>query len=355
MAKTTEHVRARAVRHARVRAKAQLADELLDNELRDRVIEQFGLEAINKHYEPTVRWKVNNKPPSAPGTPMLFISDWHRGEVVEPEQVFRSNVYNSEIARKRLRRVVETTVTLLKKHMAHPSYPGIVLVLGGDLINGSLHEESDAGNDELPLLQALEGSKDIADAVKFLSENFSEVKIYGVPGNHGRLTRRSWAKFYAHQNLDWLLYQMAKGHTAGLRNVEWNVPPVRDLTFSVEGRRFRLTHGDQFKGGDGMIGALGPIIRGDARKRVSASMMPGNPEQYDTMLVGHYHQLVMMPRVIVNGSIKGYDEFALSIGAPWEPPQQALWTVHPRYGINWMLPVIADEDYTATMIERRAA
>lgn len=32
---------------------------------------------------------------------------------------------------------------------------------------------------------------------------------------------------------------------------------------------YLLTHGDQFRGGDGVIGALGPIIRGDHKKALT--------------------------------------------------------------------------------------
>lgn len=76
-------------------------------------------------------------------------------------------------------------------------------------------------------------------------------------------------------------------------------------------------------------------------------MMPGQPETYDTMICGHFHTLLMLPRLIVNGSLKGYDEFALSINAPWEPPQQALWCVHPKHGHTWYMPVVCDPEYTA--------
>lgn len=344
-----------ARRHSRLIAKARMVEQAGEEGLKAALLERFGASVLEQHYEPTVKWSIDDSDPSAPGTPMLFISDWHYGETVDPQQVFGSNKFNRKIAEKRFRHTFETAAMLLQRHLAHPRYKGFVLVLGGDMISGSLHEDSAFSDEVPPLIQAYEVSKLIADGVAFLAENFAKVDVYGVPGNHGRTTRKPWAKFYAHQNLDWLAYQMARDHCSALKNVTFNVPPVRDMTFNVARRRFRLSHGDQFKGGDGVIGPLGPIIRGDVKKRVTASLMPGQPEQYDTLLVGHFHQLVMMPRVIVNGSVKGYDEFALAIGAPWEPPQQALWTVHPRHGITWWMPVICDEDYTAHAIEKKVA
>lgn len=49
------------------------------------------------------------------------------------------------------------------------------------------------------------------------------------------------------------------------------------------GHRYLLTHGDQFRDGDGMI-ARCPIIRGDHRQRSRNNQID---MAYDTMLLGH--------------------------------------------------------------------
>lgn len=319
--------------------------------LRDKVLERYGAEALSARYDPVVRWSVNTDP-SSPGVPHLMLSDIHYGEVVDPEQVFGSNEFNREVCKRRVEHTVQKAVELLKIHLAKPDYPGIVLVLGGDLISGELHEELMATDEVPPLVQAMEIARILADCVAFLAEEFKQVDIYCVAGNHGRTTRRTWTKFTAWRNLDWLAYQLIREFTSGLQNVKISAPNARDVTFTVAGHRYRLTHGDQFKGGDGIIGPLGPVTRGDVRKRVTASLMPGQPEGYDTLLCGHFHQLIMLPRQIMNGSVKGFDEFALSFNFPWEPPQQALWTVHPKYGQTWYMPVLCDPDYTAHGIRK---
>lgn len=68
-------------------------------------------------------------------------------------------------------------------------------------------------------------------------------------------------------------------------------------------RRFRLAE----SGIRRRIRALGPIIRGDHKKRSRNSQIDLG---YDTLLLGHWHQLIMLQRLIVNGSLKGYDEYA---------------------------------------------
>jgi hypothetical protein len=63
--------------------------------------------------------------------------------------------------------------------------------------------------------------------------------------------------------------------------------------------------------------------------------------------MGHWHQLIQLTRLIVNGSLKGYDEYAYSANFPFEVPQQALWLTHPRYGITYRMPVRLDEPRSA--------
>ena len=60
------------------------------------------------------------------------------------------------------------------------------------------------------------------------------------------------------------------------------------------------------------------------------------------MLLGHWHQLIQLQRLIVNGSLKGYDEYAYINNFPFEPPRQALWLTHPEYGITFSAPILVD-------------
>jgi hypothetical protein len=64
--------------------------------------------------------------------------------------------------------------------------------------------------------------------------------------------------------------------------------------------------------------------------------------EYDTMLLGHWHQLIHLERLIVNGSLKGYDEYAYANNFGFEPPRQALWLTHPEHGITFSMPVYVD-------------
>jgi hypothetical protein len=97
-----------------------------------------------------------------------------------------------------------------------------------------------------------------------------------------------------------------------------------------------MTHGDQFRGGDGMIGHFGPVLRGEKKKQ---SRNANIGLEFDTMIHGHFHTYFPTDGIIGNGSLKGLDEYAHQGNFGYEPPQQALWLTHPEHGITIQMAV----------------
>lgn len=306
-----------------------------------------GILELGQHISSPPSWTADRKAfPYNHGVPMLMLSDMHYGEVVRAEEVFFANEYDSNIAEQRIRNVVDKTIGLTHEVLCDPVFPGIVLVLGGDNINGIIHEELIVGSDGRLMDQIIGITDILCGVILKLRKVFGRVFIPGVPGNHGRATMKTWTKFTAATNCDWLVYQLLERFmTQHVKDgsVVFMCPPARDLTFKVAGRSYRLSHGDQFRGGDGIIGPLGPITRGNKKKQATALGLPHDREQYQTLLIGHFHQLIMMPHLIMNGCTKGYDEYSLSNNFEYQPPQQALWLTHERFGINHYMPVLCDD------------
>jgi len=271
--------------------------------------------------------------------PTLFASDWHWGEVVNPKQIGGVNSYDMSIAQDRAREMIRRTVNLCKKHLGTMKYPGIVFALGGDMVSGDIHEELVATNETeiMPTVIDLWGV--LIWCIETLAKEFGNVFVPCVTGNHGRNTHKIRAKGRNYTSFDWLLYQFLAKHFEGDKRVKFLIPDGPDAYYSIFGHRYLLTHGDQFRGGDGMIGALGPIIRGDHKKRSRNAQID---LEYDTMLVGHWHQLIQLQRLIVNGSLKGYDEYANQNNFPFEPPRQALWITNAKHGITFTAPVLVE-------------
>lgn len=275
------------------------------------------------------------------GVPTIFASDWHWGEVVDPGQINGVNEYNLAIAHERARKLINTSIALLKGEIARPTYPGVVFVLGGDMVSGDIHEELQATNEVEIMPTVIDLMGVLIWCIDTLAAEFGKVFVPCVSGNHGRNTHKIRAKGRNYTSFDWLLYQILAKHYEGDKRVTFQIPDGPDAYYHVYGTKYLLTHGDQFRGGDGVIGALGPIIRGDHRKRSRNGQIG---MQYDCMLMGHWHQLIQLQRLIVNGSLKGYDEYAYSNNFGFERPRQALWITHPEHGITIAMPVYVDED-----------
>lgn len=271
-----------------------------------------------------------------PQVPTLFGSDWHFGEKVDPNQINHVNSFDLAIAESRARRMIEKTVALLTQYIVIGEYPGIVFALGGDMMSGDIHDELKETNEVPNMVALLRLFGVLVWCITQLAEKFGNVFVPCVTGNHGRNTKKPRAKGRNYTNFDWLLYKFLEKHFEDDKRVTFHVAEGPDAHWSIFGYRYCMTHGDQFRGGDGMIGPLGPITRGDHKKRTRNMQID---MAYDTLMMGHWHQLIMLMRLIVNGSLKGYDEYADQNNFGFEIPQQGLWITHPEQGINWSMPV----------------
>lgn len=279
--------------------------------------------------------------PTAPAkgkraTLALLLSDTHFDEVVRPDEVGGLNKYDREIAELRLQTWAQHSIKIARHYLSGITYDGVVLMLGGDIFSGDIHEELAQTNEDTALGSLLHWSEQLSAAIDMLACEFGKIHVAAVPGNHGRLTRKPRAKLRARTNLDWLLARMLERHFAKDKRCTFQVGDDADTTISVYGRGHLLTHGDQVTGGGGIGGIWPPIMRMRARKAQRA-MSVGTP--FDTLWMGHWHQLIQTPTLVVNGSLKGTDEYAWLNNFGHEPPQQALAVITPEHGVTMQAPV----------------
>ena len=275
-----------------------------------------------------------------------MFADWHCSEVVEAAQTNGINAYNLAIADRRIERLVETTISLCRDHHGK-SYPGIVACLVGDFVSGALHPEL-AKTDELEVLPTVLWVLDRLEAALIkLADEFGEVFVPCVAGNHGRNTLKPEFKRYAYKNFDWLIYKLLEARFAANRRyakqVRFQIDDSNMAFFRVFNKRFMLVHGDQMgvKGGDGIIGAIGPIMRGTIKVRGQQMTMG---RDFDYLLLGHWHQMLWLPQAIVANSLKGFDEYAQNaLRAVPSAPSQPLFFVHPKWGITSKWEVMVEE------------
>ena len=278
------------------------------------------------------------------GIPSLMLSDLHFGEVVFPGQVNDVNQYNTTIAKARLKRVVAGAVKLLRQTLAPGAFGGMVCILGGDMVEGTIHDELRDTSDETVCEAVITLHDELVPHLKALCDEFGLLHIPCVVGNHGRLDRRPRMKNGPKLNYDWLLYHFI-ARTIGADpkykgRITFQIPDGYEASWRVHGIRYMLTHGDSFRGGDGITGPLMPWMRGSLKASKSYAAM-GMP--FDCLVMGHWHQLRYLGSIIVNGSLVGYNEFAQKMHFGYEPPQQALWLTHPARGLTFQEAVFADD------------
>ena len=275
-------------------------------------------------------------------TVCLLVTDTHFDEIVRPSEVDHLNKYDRQIAEMRLRRVFEKTVHLTREYLSGVSYDGCVLFLGGDLFSGNIHDELKETNTSTLFDAVVHWIEHMEAGIRMLADEFKHVRVVAVVGNHGRMTRKPRAKLRAQDNVDWLLYKFLARDFAKDDRVSFNIPEGADAFETIHRTRFLLTHGDQFRGGSGISGAMAPLLLGTHRKTRRQSVA-GNP--YDIMVMGHFHQTLMLPSkgLMVGGSLKGMDEYAYVSNFEPEPASQLMWLVTPEYGVGFSLPIVVQD------------
>lgn len=268
--------------------------------------------------------------------PSLLLTDIHWGEKVEPSEIGGVNKYDRAIAEQRLRRAPEGAIKLCRDYLAGVEYEGLSLMLGGDLLSGDIHDELRETNVESTTESVVGVLELLVAGVRQLADHFGKVHVAAVVGNHGRTTKEPRAKRRAQDSYDGLVYQLIARELRGDSRITMQVATGSDVHFDVYGTRYCLTHGDQFRGGSGISGALSPLMLGVHRKR-RRDAMAGAP--WDVLVMGHWHTSYFLRDLIVGGSVVGYNEYAYVNNLAIEEPQSALWLNTPERGISAYMPV----------------
>lgn len=323
---------ARAVKDENARLRRQLANSAAEVDRLERVAEYSG-RGLNP---PKWLARVPKKAEKI-ATLCTILSDCHFDEVVNPSEIGGRNAYDRTIADMRLERYFSQVVRLARDYLTGMTFDGVVLMLGGDLISGDIHEELSQTNQAQTLDTVLYWSERIAAGISLLADEFGQVHVPVVVGNHGRRSRKPRAKGRARDNYDWLIGQLVARHFDQHPRVTFDIPDGTDALVKVHDTTLLLTHGDQVSGGGGIGGIWPPVMRMVAKKRTR--------HDFSSVVMGHWHQLIMAPTagVIVNGSLKGEDEYAAVSNFSPERAQQALFTVAPGHGITFSAPVFADD------------
>lgn len=247
---------------------------------------------------------------------VALFSDAHIEEVVKPDTVLGLNEYNVDIAEYRIVKYFENLADCLNVD----DVDDLIFASLGDTISGYIHEELSQCNGLSPLEATFKAQSIIYSGLKYICENtnLSTIKFIGIVGNHSRTTKRIQHSNGYKMSYEWLMYKNieAQCKATGLP-IEFCIPESELAIINTpDNKKFIFCHGFQIKGGgNGTVCGIYPSLNRLALKW-------GKTIKQDKIYLGHFHQCVSINNAVVNGSIIGYNAFALTNGMAYEEPAQ---------------------------------
>lgn len=272
-------------------------------------------------------------------TPVLMLSDLHLDEVVNLRDMHGMNEYSREIAEARLSRTVDFTVEYLKQYSTGLHFDGIVVALLGDIITGVIHAELAETNEATVPATIVHWVPKLASAIRYLADSLGTVHVPCVDGNHDRTTDKTRMKKRAENSYAWIVYNWLADSLRTDDRITFSISPSSDQILDIYNTKFLLVHGDGFRGGGGVGGIYPPMLKYLHRQH---AMWAAVNQPWDYCLMGHWHSLMWGQNFVVNGSLKGYDEYARRNGFGFEKARQALFVVTPERGITTQTAVYCD-------------
>lgn len=261
----------------------------------------------------------------------LLLSDVHFGSCLDARSVPLPYGFVEEA--RRLAYVVQNAVEYKRQYRAETR---LRLHLGGDIIQGQLHDPRDG---EPLSVQTCDAIYLLTQAVTVLAAAFPEVEIDCVSGNHDRITSRhkERATLEKWDSISTIIYYAIKQATAGLKNVKVNIPRTPYVTYSSFGSRCFGTHGDTvlnpgYPGSNINVKSMEVQI-----DKINASLT--NTEEYKLFWVGHVHTGTVVhlgngAKLITNAALIPSDEYSISIGLFENSCGQSMWESVPGHVVG---------------------
>ena len=268
------------------------------------------------------------------GTVVMVASDWHLEEVVGAE-VGGLNIFNADIAKARVDKFFQAGLRLIQLLQQDITINTLILALLGDFISNDIHEEF-ADTASLQPMHALALVQSyLVSGIEFLLQNTSLVLV--VPchsGNHARTTKTTRFSAENGHSLEYLLYLHLAAYFRNEPRVTFIIPEGMHSYMDIYGTVVRFQHGHAIKYGGGVGGIYIPVNKAIAQW--------DRARKADFNIFGHFHQLVDGGNFVANGSLIGYNAFALSIKASYEKPKQALMLFDRKRGRTCLWPIFLD-------------
>lgn len=266
---------------------------------------------------------------------VAVLSDWHVEERIKPNSSNFGNEYTLAIARSRSEQCFVNIVKLLRQEQVSVEIKTLVVALLGDFISGNIHDELMETAELLPVEAMIFAEELIEAGILYLLKHTEvDLVIPCCAGNHSRITRKQRISTEYGNSLETIMYHHLAKRFARHKRVTFVIADSYHLYLPIyENYTIRFHHGHYIRYGGGVGGIYIP-----ARKALAQWQ---KIRKADLDVFGHFHNLKMDGDLFVlNGSLIGYNDFALSIKADYEKPKQAFFLVDRKRGKTGFYPIV---------------
>jgi hypothetical protein len=291
--------------------------------------------ALQLQQAPVERLSITPKHSSgqSEGTVVTPASDWHIEELVGAE-VNGLNKFNPEIAEKRVKEFFQHSLRLVRLLEQDIKVPHWVLPLLGDFITNDIHGAESSEKNAMPPIEAILTAQNwIISGIDFLLNNSRQQ--FTIPchsGNHARTTKTTHFSAENGHSLEYFMYANLAQRYASEPRVTFMLPTGIHSYLDIYERTLRFHHGHAVKYGGGVGGIYIPV------NKAIAQWNKGRHADLDVF--GHFHQDRDGGNFICNGSLIGYNGFAMSIKADFAQPSQTLFLEDKKRGRTCKWPIL---------------
>lgn len=289
---------------------------------------------------------------TAPRSVVVALTDLHFGTNVDSAELGGKNEFNWTIGARRFGFIMEQLQTY-KMELRH-LHDEVVLLLGGDLIGGIIHNQEGPDYD-LITFQVNGALSYFIQAFEHLKAFYPKVRVVCQPGNHGRMMHKQSKdralsqKYDSYENI--IFYALSKYFSKDPK-VEIVVPKTPYAEVTVQGHRIFMSHGD----GVFITGNPGKSINTDnidkQVQRVNAEERNKGRKPFEVFVFGHVHQAAHFQvssgaHIIINGSMIGTDSYAQGVGIMSNNPVQVMWEMNSKFAVGdsrWLFVSAGDNE-----------
>lgn len=233
---------------------------------------------------------------------ILMLSDWHYGALCDSQW----NYYDTNVAKERAEQLVAKT----QSYILSLGITDLIVEINGDMCEGMINIGNRVASEESVVEQIINVSKLLSKCILSLKPYVNSIKVVTTLGNHGRLTPNRKEQADERENFEMLIPEFLR------LTLGDDIPIVTSqgldfVKYEFDDKIICLSHGHH----DKATSAIDNMIR-------VYKVVP------DEIHLGHWHHMSDLNdsniHVVVNGSIKGVDDFGLKVTRCTTQPSQNL-------------------------------